>query len=162
LVEQLTFVADGTTGPFRRVFLQWRGKKIQERDAHVENAQLLRKGLYSCVERGRHFIPLPIRHSNFRSRGISVTIACPTGQPIKASLRDIDQKDASFSAVQRHMDRQQKLADSNKKLGNKVMTGQYKQSTKHALRVLKDRDSLLTKPEDIIENCHKTCWSITS
>ena len=37
-----------------------------------------------------------------------------------------------------------------------MMTGQYKQSLKHALRVLKDGDKLLTKPEEIIEKCHRS------
>jgi hypothetical protein len=74
---------------------------------------------------------------------------------ISQKLKNIDVKDASYT-VQRHRERQQKVAESNQKLGNKIMTGQYKPAMKHALRVLKDGNKLLTEPADIIDKCYRS------
>jgi hypothetical protein len=77
LVEQLTFVADGTTGHFRRDFLQLH-RRIRKNAMHMlKMLKCCAESLFSGLER--------FRHSNFRSRGISVAIACPTGQPITAT-----------------------------------------------------------------------------
>jgi hypothetical protein len=81
LVEQLTFVADGTTGPFRRVFLQWR-RRIRKNAMHMlKMLKCCAESLFSCLERSRHLNFRSVTRSNCRSRGISVAIACPTGQP---------------------------------------------------------------------------------
>lgn len=74
---------------------------------------------------------------------------------ITQTLKEIDAKDASYT-VQRHRERQQKLADCNQKLGNKIMTGQHKPALKHALRVLKDDNKIITKPADVVAKCHKS------
>ena len=74
---------------------------------------------------------------------------------IKEKIKEIDQKDASY-VVQRHRERHQRLAQDNQKLGNKIMTGQYKPALRYALRVLKDGNRILTEPNDIIEKCHRS------
>ena len=76
-------------------------------------------------------------------------------QTIKEKLKELDKKDASYT-VQKHRSRMQKLADKNQKVGNKIMTGQYNQSNKYALRILKDGDKILTKPEQILHKCHSS------
>ena len=49
----------------------------------------------------------------------------------KEKLKEIDQKDASY-VVQRHRERHQRLAQDNQKVGNKIMTGQYKPALRYA------------------------------
>jgi hypothetical protein len=41
-------------------------------------------------------------------------------------------------------------------MGNKMMTGQYKHSTRHALRILKDGEHLLTQPHQILHKCYSS------
>jgi ribonuclease HI len=75
---------------------------------------------------------------------------------IKTALKKLDLKDASYT-VQKHRERQQKLVDARLKMGNKLMTGQYKQSTKHALRVLKDENgNIITEPDQVKQHIHET------
>jgi hypothetical protein len=71
-------------------------------------------------------------------------------QLIKGRLQNLDKQDASY-VVQQHTKRLRKLAETKQKTGNKMMTGQYQQSTGHALRILKDGDRLLAEPAQIIQ-----------
>jgi hypothetical protein len=72
---------------------------------------------------------------------------------IKGRLQNLDKQDASY-VVQQHTKRLRKLAETKQRIGNKMMTGQYQQSTRHALRILKDGDRLLTEPAQIIQKCY--------
>ena len=72
---------------------------------------------------------------------------------IKEKMKEVDRRDASYT-VQKHRNRMQRLADNRQKVGNKIMTGQFTQSNRYALRILKDGDRILTQPNQILQKCY--------
>ena len=67
---------------------------------------------------------------------------------LKKQQQELDKEDGAF-IVQKHIRMKRKQAEKNQKRGNKEMTGQYKESTRHAQLMWKVGDTLITKPEAV-------------
>jgi len=65
-------------------------------------------------------------------------------------LRDIDKKHASLAA-QQQVQKMRALIDRKQKVGNKIITGQYKGTNSMALKVIEVDGQTYTTPEDVIE-----------
>jgi ribonuclease HI len=134
------------------------------RELRSTNQPLTKHGIDLRLEQTIHQTVHPTVGPTARDEADMATVDWGIGQPIppelgakvntklKTKLKELDKRDASY-VVQKHRARIQRLADNNLKLGNKIMTGQAGHSNKYTLRILKDGDTLLTKPDQVKHKC---------
>jgi ribonuclease HI len=98
---------------------------------------------------------VPEAHTMSREDLASQPQAVAVLQGLKNQLLALDKQEQSH-ATQQHIKGQQRLANTNQKLGNKLFTGRHQAASRNALKVLNVDGHVTTDPDKIQKYIHST------